>query len=341
MTGEKARTVIHSTSARSIMSTESKLDRSFGSRSPLTLAFRDPAFEHAFQVEVAAVNAPHGRMGALASVALWAFADVLARLTTSLAASGVLDIVCFGMAFMNALGLALSIVWGKTTNQQQVIGLALNGLAGLAVLFLLRVSGAGEPLAAPAILLIAMFAFVGVRLRFVFALSAAGTYVLGFAIIFISRHGSVSALEIFLVAGAIGIGLAGTYQLERGARDVYAQRRLIEEQSAALREARADSDRLLLNVLPESIADRLKRGEKTIVDAFDDTTVLFADLVGFTPLAARLTPRATLELLDRLFTGFDELAARHGLEKIKTIGDAYMVVGGIPQPSNGSSGARR
>ena len=90
---------------------------------------------------------------------------------------------------------------------------------------------------------------------------------------------------------------------------------------------------MLLNVLPAKIAERLEAGETAIADWFDDATVLFADLVGFTELAVRLGPRATRDLLDRLFTGFDELAEHHGLEKIKTIGDAYMVVGGVPEPS--------
>ena len=297
----------------------------------MTLAFSDPSLERGFQVEVARNNAPQIRMGSLASVVLWLLAYPLARATTSLG-DVTLEVVCFGMALANALGFVFAMRAG-TMNRQQLIGLTLNGLAGLAVLVLVDRSGATERLAALAILLIAMFAFVAVRLRFVLALVAAGTYLIGFAVIFLGRHGQAGALDVFLVAGAIGVGLAGTYQLERGARDVYAQRRMIEAQAAALREAQADSERLLLNVLPGSIADRLKRGEKTIVDAFDDATVLFADLVGFTPLAARLSPKETLALLDRLFTGFDELAARHGVEKIKTIGDAYMVVGGVPERS--------
>jgi class 3 adenylate cyclase len=307
------------------------MTRASRSYAPVTLAFSDPALERGFQVELAQKNASQIRMGALASVVLWLLAYPLARATTSLE-DGTLELVCFGMALANALGFVFAIR-ADTMNRQQIIGLILNGLAGLAVLVLLDRSGATERLAGLAILLIAMFAFVAIRLRFVLALVAAGTYLIGFAVIFLGRHGQGGALEVFLVTGAIGVGLAGTYQLERGARDVYAQRRMIEAQAAALREAQAESERLLLNVLPGSIADRLKRGEKTIVDAFDDATVLFADLVGFTPLAARLSPKETLALLDRLFTGFDELAARHGLEKIKTIGDAYMVVGGVPTPS--------
>ena len=96
--------------------------------------------------------------------------------------------------------------------------------------------------------------------------------------------------------------------------------------------AKAESDALLLNVLPRSIADRLKRGERVIADHYDDVTILFADVVGFTPFAAHETPARIVALLDQVFSRFDTLAERRGLEKIKTIGDAYMVVAGAPEP---------
>ncbi len=95
---------------------------------------------------------------------------------------------------------------------------------------------------------------------------------------------------------------------------------------------REKSDRLLRNILPESIAGRLKSGETMIADHFECATVLFADLVGFTPLSRTMPPLALVGLLDDIFTRFDELAATLGLEKIKTIGDAYMVVAGVPLP---------
>ncbi len=103
---------------------------------------------------------------------------------------------------------------------------------------------------------------------------------------------------------------------------------------AEIQTEREKSERLLLNVLPQSIADRLKRGETMIADHFDMATVLFADLVGFTPLSHTMTPLALVELLNDIFTRFDELAAALGLEKIKTIGDAYMVAAGVPVPRN-------
>ncbi|WP_367027421.1 adenylate/guanylate cyclase domain-containing protein [Methylococcus sp. ANG] len=95
---------------------------------------------------------------------------------------------------------------------------------------------------------------------------------------------------------------------------------------------RARSDRLLLNILPQPIADRLKKGEGHIVNTFDEVTVMFADLAGFTALSTAMPPTQLVRLLDRIFSAFDELADRHGLEKIKTIGDAYMAAAGLPFP---------
>jgi class 3 adenylate cyclase len=92
------------------------------------------------------------------------------------------------------------------------------------------------------------------------------------------------------------------------------------------------SEGLLLNVLPAAIADRLKQGEEIIADRFPEVTVLFADLVDFTASSDRSSPERVVQVLADLFTAFDRLAARLGLEKIKTIGDAYMVVGGLPEP---------
>jgi len=96
--------------------------------------------------------------------------------------------------------------------------------------------------------------------------------------------------------------------------------------------ALASSERLLLNVLPASIAERLKRHEGRIAEAHDAVTVLFADVVDFTRFAERTPAARVVDILDEVFGAFDDLADRHGLEKIKTIGDAYMVVAGLPEP---------
>jgi class 3 adenylate cyclase len=97
-----------------------------------------------------------------------------------------------------------------------------------------------------------------------------------------------------------------------------------------LQAAQASAEHLLLNSLPGPIAERMKRGEVNIADHHPDVSVLVADLVGFTTLAAHIGPDQVVYLLNEIFSGFDLLAIKHGLEKIKTIGDAYMVAGGIP-----------
>jgi guanylate cyclase len=102
---------------------------------------------------------------------------------------------------------------------------------------------------------------------------------------------------------------------------------------AALRVEQGKSERLLTNILPSSIAERLKAASETIADHFGSASILFADVVGFTPLAQRLAPDEVVGILDELFSGFDMLVERHGLEKIKTIGDAYMAAAGVPDPS--------
>ena len=92
------------------------------------------------------------------------------------------------------------------------------------------------------------------------------------------------------------------------------------------------SEKLLLNILPSPIVDRLKLSSEAIADGFAEATVLFADIVGFTELSSRLSPKELVHRLNEIFSAFDALVEKHGLEKIKTIGDAYMVVGGLPEP---------
>lgn len=101
-----------------------------------------------------------------------------------------------------------------------------------------------------------------------------------------------------------------------------------------LQDERKKSEDLLLNILPQRVAEQLKAGRETIAESFSEATVLFADLVGFTSLASRIPPVELVSLLNKIFSAFDALAERYGLEKIKTIGDAYMVVGGIPVPQD-------
>ena len=121
---------------------------------------------------------------------------------------------------------------------------------------------------------------------------------------------------------------------------------LRKQAEEALRLEQEKSEQLLLNILPKAIADQLKQnlwsfsqdalvrhnGTALIAEQFDEVTIMFADIVGFTPLSARISPQELVNLLNEIFSIFDQLAETHGLEKIKTIGDAYMVAGGLPTP---------
>ncbi|MDY6940720.1 MAG: adenylate/guanylate cyclase domain-containing protein [Cyanobacteriota bacterium] len=106
---------------------------------------------------------------------------------------------------------------------------------------------------------------------------------------------------------------------------------------AALRRQREQTERLLLNILPVAIAERLKQEEGIIAENFEEVTVLFADIVGFTELSAQISATDLVRLLNQIFSEFDKLSQERGLEKIKTIGDAYMVVGGLPNPMPNSA----
>jgi adenylate cyclase len=121
-------------------------------------------------------------------------------------------------------------------------------------------------------------------------------------------------------AASIAFMLLGTFAHQRN------------EALVALRAEQEKSESLLVNVLPGSIAARLKATDRTIADHFDATSILFADVVAFTSLSLRLPPTEVVGILDRLFSNFDALVERHGLEKIKTVGDCYMAAAGVPDP---------
>ena len=121
-------------------------------------------------------------------------------------------------------------------------------------------------------------------------------------------------------AGAISFTLLASFAKQRS------------DALAALRIEQARSDSLIGNVLPSSIAERLKAATESIADHLEAASILFADVVDFTPLAQRLSPAEVVGTLDQLFSHFDTLVERHGLEKIKTIGDCYMAAAGVPDP---------
>ncbi|MCC5815914.1 MAG: GAF domain-containing protein, partial [Leptospira sp.] len=131
---------------------------------------------------------------------------------------------------------------------------------------------------------------------------------------------------------AIGVDNANAYKkLSKRNKELKGTLEEIRNLNDGLEKERAKSEKLLLNILPKSIADQLKDEEKTIADYIESATVLFADLVGFSKLSVDIgSPETLVKLLNEIFTGFDTIAKNYDLEKIKTIGDCYMMAGGVP-----------
>jgi class 3 adenylate cyclase len=173
-----------------------------------------------------------------------------------------------------------------------------------------------------------MLGLIGiVRIRFRPALWASAATLPGVTyVLLLKRDSWASAMfEIISALAYSVLILTIAFVLERSKRQQYLANRDLELE-------RQRSDDLLHNILPEPIAQRLRDNPTAIAESVDAATVLFSDIVGFTPFSESLEPSEVLELLDTLFGKFDDLCADRGIEKIKTIGDAYMAVAGIPRP---------
>ncbi|MGB2927182.1 MAG: adenylate/guanylate cyclase domain-containing protein [Limnothrix sp.] len=157
---------------------------------------------------------------------------------------------------------------------------------------------------------------VGLSSAFAFPI-VADQEVLGVMTFFASQRRSDDP-ELLQMVGSVGQQLGQ-----------YIRRKQTED---ALKEQQRQTESLLLNILPESIATQLRQSGQTIAKQFDSATVLFADIVGFTQFASGLSPIEVVEILNTIFSDFDTLTEKYQLEKIKTIGDSYMVVGGLPEP---------
>ena len=183
------------------------------------------------------------------------------------------------------------------------------------------------------LLLVSMWSYGLCRLQFRYAVLANLFILVGYEyanIVIKQRLATETGTVIFIMhnfffLGANVIGMVTSYYLERYTRRDFLQKRTIQEQ-------RDQADKLLYNILPEKIAERLKLGPDTIAEEFSSASVLFADVVNFTPISARFAPHEVLEMLNELFSHFDALVDKHGVEKIQVAGDAYMVAAGVPTP---------
>jgi class 3 adenylate cyclase len=298
-----------------------------GAQDPLTLTFVDRDLEQRYQHAAGAESLNGFRAIGLASGVIWALAAFLVPISTSLSAEFTIP-VALAMAVISFGVLALA-GWATTLNRQHALVSVLTSANGIVILALALIADALPGYGVSATMLLFAWGFVS-RTRFVYA--AMRTFVVGVAFIvavLLYRGPQSLVLDVlFFVAAVVGTLLALRI-LERNRRQLFFQALVIREQSAQLEAEVAKSEQLILNILPASIARRLRDGEHPIADDYAAVSVLFADIVGFTPLSAQLSAHELIELLGALFARFDELATEHGLEKIKTIGDNYMVVGGL------------
>ena len=244
------------------------------------------------------------------------------------------DAMTFVMWRTGILTLVLAICLGLTyapyfrTRWPMLMTLAVHAMTLAAALTNLMVDVPAQYLSPFMLLVLAGYLMVPLIFEYCIGTvtSASTVYFAATAFSDIADGQNLGMLAAQLVAANV-IGIAALHRAERIRRMDHLNARRLDEQRARYHD-------LLTSILPAAVAERLQRGE-TVVDDIPDVTVLFADIVGFTAMAARYRPDQILDLLNRLFAAFDDLTARHGLEKIKTIGDCYMVAGGV----SGSGGA--
>jgi class 3 adenylate cyclase len=306
------------------------MDGDRGSLRRGSLRFLDTQVERQYQRHAGAESQTGFRVSTGAAAIMWLLAALVVPIGTPIPLDRAIP-VCAAMSLLN---WAVFLLSGRadTLDRQHSIVSVLTSVNGLVILWLASTGGVLPGYGISAVMLLFVFGFVA-RTGFMFAAWRSAVIVVGFVVaaIFYADRGSLLVDGFIFGAAVIGTLLA-LRLLEQSRRRVFYQDIVITQQADALKVEKERADALLLNVLPTSVSSRLLGGERTIADEYPDVTVLFADIVGFSPLASRLPANEVVGLLDRLFTRFDGLVAERGLEKIKTIGDAYMAAGGLPEP---------
>ncbi len=302
---------------------------------PWSLTFRDGWLERRFQDQYFETNLQYIRIATLLGALVWAaFGPLAQRVVT--AGSGWDAAIRYGLGVPAALasfGLTYLPNYRKLWQPLISIAILLSGL--LWVVHRALVEDARPDWGYAGIMLILTFAFILSRLQFRYAVVVGGLLILFHnvgAIAFLTLTGDTADDVIFgdyfLLVLAFML-VVGAYILERSTRLLFLRERQLDRE-------RGRSEGLLRNILPRQVADRLKERDPAtedarIAEAYAEVTIVFADLVDFTQQSGRARPSAIVATLDDVFSRFDAIAERYGLEKIKTIGDAYMAVAGAPE----------
>jgi len=295
----------------------------------LRLRFRDPALESAYRADRFRHQLGNIRFAFLAGIALWISWGLLLRPYILALSELRLDrIMRWGVFIpMLLIGLALTFTPFFHRIWEWVAVVIATATIVAWVYYTSNIQTLPAEYGYVGIILITAFTYTLLRLRFVLVLLITligiGAYLpYAFVTRYIAPVSGVLASLYLISFGFLG-GLAA-HRMERFTRTLFLRERQLDHE-------RLRSDDLLLNVLPRVVLDQLKvTPGKRIAQAFDEVTVIFVDAAGSTQQAARSSPGEFAQTLDELFSRFDEIADRHGLEKVKTIGDAYMAVAGAP-----------
>ncbi len=297
----------------------------------LRLRFRDPSLEAAFREDRFRHNIMNIRFAFVAGISFWVAWGVILRphilSGDDLRLDAVIRYGVFTPMLLVGLGLTFTPMFRRIWQGMSVV-VAITTI-------LVWVYYVSHVLTLPAeygyvgIILITAFTYTLARLRFILVVLVT---VVGIAAYLPYAYTTTSIIDVtrvlatlFLLSFGV-LGALAAYRLERFSRQVFLRERQVEQE-------RERSDGLLLNILPQAIVEQLKTTpDGRIAQAFDQVTVLIADAVGSTEQGARSSAEDFANTLDELFRRFDQVADRHGLEKIKTIGDAYMAVAGAPVP---------
>ncbi len=297
----------------------------------LRLRFPDRAFEAAFRKDRFQLNLGNVRFAFLVGIGLWVGWGFLLRPYMLSVDDRQLDQwIRFGVFIpLLLIGYAFSYtrlfgrIWEPFSAGIAIVTLAVWVVYSANIITLpLEYGYVG-------VILITAFTYALIRLRFVFVMTVTLFGIAAYLPYVFSARYVVEVTQVLATLYLVSFGFLGAfaaYWMERFARELFVRERELDQE-------RTRSDGLLLNILPAAVIERLKTssGER-IAQAFESVTVVFIDAVGSTEQAARTTPELFAESLDELFRSLDVIADRHGIEKIKTIGDAYMAVAGAPVP---------
>lgn len=300
------------------------LDTSFH---PLTLQFRDPTIERAFEFEYNRKKLPPIRIAVGIFIAL-VFMQALAGHFSTVGGPQDLRDAWYNSLYFRAATISTMVFLFWLTYQPLMIRhgqrVIMFGILGLYLIFLLTSHAFSHWILLTAARFNFSIVLAAVASGLLYRHAAPITLLLaaGFIpLIFLFSDNPVPP-AFLMFATALTMSWVA-FVIERARRNMWAAER-------SLRDEKALTERLLLSVLPPSIARRMQDGETLIADSHQEATVVFADIVNFTPLSATMPAESLVEILDEIFATFDQIAEQYDLEKIKTIGDAYMMAAGLP-----------